>query len=163
MIPCTEKYIWYKKRRFPFVKRRFSLVLAIVLIFVGVIFYYNTVSDRIYNYGQKYAYTCSAEAVNAAVLTTLIDEVRYYDLINIEKDSDGNIILITANSYKINNLSREVEKNTTILLKEKIGKGIPIPSLTFSGIGLISGYGKSVNLKTARLASVICEFDNEFK
>ena len=146
MIQCTDKYIWYKKRRLCKGKRRFSLVLSILLLFFGIVFYYNAVAEQMFNYGQKYVCACSAEVSNTAVMATLVGGIEYNDFINIEKDNNGNIVLISANSYKINSLARQTEKMTATLLKEKIKNGIPIPIMAFSGLSIISGYGKSVNL-----------------
>jgi sporulation protein YunB len=96
------------------------------------------------------------------VLFSLNDKVKYDDLVNIEKNSVGDIVLLTANSHKINTLAHEIVKNSTLILDNELSKGVPIPIMAFSGIEALSGYGKVINVKFFSVSSVSCEFNSRF-
>ena len=163
MTECTSKNIWYVKKR----KKKSKILLKCILIIciiVGCTFYYRqVVSNNIYQICADYAYSYSTESVNKAVILALKDKINYDDLIDVEKDNDGKIFMLTANSLRINVISREVVNYASEILKENIDKGIPVPLLAFTGIGIISGYGGTINLKTASITSVTCEFYSKFQ
>ena len=162
MIECTENYIWYKKRKKKPFKRFFSFIL-ILLILITIILYYNLVIlKQIFSICADYTYTYSTESVNSAVLISLDDNIKYSDLDIVEKNSGGDIVLMTTNSLKVNSINREVASATSSLLKHKLSKGIPVPLLAFTGVSFLSGYGSNVNLKIINSVSVLCTFSSRF-
>lgn len=166
MIECTDSNIWYKKRpkhRRKKLKRCFIFILILFILFVNIKYYKNTVCTRIFEICNDYAYSYSCQAVNNAVLLKVSQNTEYSNLIFVEKNTDGNITLISTNSQKINDISRNIAKVTQQLLSSHMENGIPIPLLAFSGIDLLSGYGDIVMLKTANVVSVTCDFSSKFE
>lgn len=161
MIECTDNYIWYKKRKKKPFKRFFSIFLCFIILFSTIFYYRNLILKQIFNICQDYCYACSTDSVNNAVLLSL-DNVTYSELILIEKDNDGEIVMMTTNSLKINSINRKVADKTSSILKNKLSFGVPIPICAFTGISLFSGYGKKVNLKIINNVSVICNFSSTF-
>lgn len=164
MIEYCNENIWYKKRR---KKRTFKSYLSFVIIsaiFTSLFFYYkNVITTNIVNICYNYSYSYVTESVNKSISLSLNNSVNYNDLIYVEKDSVGEIVLLSANSYKINKLSKEIALSSEQILKEKISEGIPIPILAFSGINLISGMGREITYKSISISSVECKFDSDFE
>ena len=164
MIEYCNENIWYKKRR---KKRTFKSFLSFVIIsaiFTSLFFYYkNVITTNIVNICYNYSYSYVTESVNKSISLSLNNSVNYNDLIYVEKDSVGEIVLLSANSYKINKLSKEIALSSEQILKEKISEGIPIPILAFSGINLISGMGREITYKSISISSVECKFDSDFE
>ncbi|MBE7083688.1 MAG: hypothetical protein E7373_03690 [Clostridiales bacterium] len=162
MIECTSEFIWYKKKRLKKPKKLIAFFLTFLIIISIFVYYktivFNLIFDICVNYAEKY----SAQSVNDAVLISLSDGTKYSDLILIEKDSQGKVILMSANSIKVNLLSREIVNNTLALVEEKLQRGIPVPFMAFSGIGVLSGYGKTINYRELTISKVECEFDSQF-
>ena len=164
MIECSNDYIWYKKKRChrKKFKRWLSIFIVISLIIGAFLYYKNVVCDLIFRICSDYAYSYSTEAVNEAVLASLSDKTKYSELIIVEKNNAGDVILMTANSHKINLINKEVSESTAKVLKTKLKKGIPVPILAFTGIDFLSGYGNNLYIKTISISSVSCEFDSNF-
>lgn len=163
MIECTDKNIWYvKKRRFKN-KRRFVVLLILISVIFGYIYYHTLVCAEIFNFCVDYAYSYSTEAVNKTILNSVSDSVKYSDLVTVDKNVNGDITLMTVNSIKVNTLNKEIATATSNILKDKLKQGIPIPWLTFTGIGVLSGYGKTITFKTVSVSSVNCNFNSNFK
>ncbi len=164
MIEATSENVWYKKkkRRSKF-KRLFSFLIVFAIL-LGIYFYYSrAISEQIINICIDYAYAYSTDSVNKSVLDSLSNKVKYEDLINIEKNGDGDIILMSTNSYKVNLISKEVAEDTKKILERKMDEGTPVPLFAFTGISLLAGYGNPVVIKTLSVSSVVCDFDSEFK
>ena len=163
MIECTNKNIWYKKKRKKSAKRLFAFLLLLIISLSLMAYYRFLICTQIFKISSDYAYAYSTEAVNEAVLYSLSESVNYNDLMSVVRNNDGDIVLMSANSYKVNYISREITKTTSNILDRKLKGGIPIPLLAFSGIEILSAYGKEVNFKALNVSSVICDFSSEFK
>ena len=163
MIECTNQYIWYRKRK-RFLNKRFFAIFIVVLFFLGLLLYYRfVVINQIMSFCSNYTRSYCTESVNKAVSLSLSDGIKYSDLIKIEKNSGGDIVLMTTDSYKINVINREIAVNAEKILKEELKQGIPIPLMVFSGISVLSGYGVIVNFKTISVSSVNSSFSSTFE
>ena len=163
MIECTDEYIWKKKK----IKKRKSKIFSLIIILTVIVsvWAYNrfVVFELIVSFCEDYAYSCSADAVNEAVMQTLSNGVEYTDIINVEKNTQGDIVLVEANTVYINKINREIVAKTTKIMSDKIGLGVPIPLFSFSGISFLTGFGPKVNFKSVSIVSVTSNFSSEFK
>lgn len=163
MIECSDEFIWYKKHKKFSAKGFFCVVLSLIIL-SGIFLYYKFfVVINVYNFCEQFTKVYATEAINEAILDSLNDSLKYSELINVEKNNNGEIVLISANSYKINVASQEIVETTKRKLGNKLKKGVPIPMLAFSGLGVLSGYGKIIDFKTLSVTSVVCDFVSEFK
>ena len=163
MIECTESNIYYKKRKRKRIKRKFLAFFLIFIILFSCFFYYNKVIyNNLYKINSAYAYKCCTLTVNEVILFSLLDGVKYTDIISVEKNDNGDVSLITANTYKINLISQEIAQNSASALENKLDIGTPISILAFSGIGAISGFGREVYIKTLNVSSVVCKYNSKF-
>ena len=161
MIECSEKNIWYKRRRKP-LKRFFSFFLIILISSLTFYYYFKVVTNNIYEYSANYIYNFSTETLNEAILQSLNNSVQYDELVIIDKDSAGNIILITSNSIKFNQVARNVVAVAKKNLNNSLDKGVSIPFTSFLGLNYLSAYGRELNYKNLSVASVECDFVSNF-
>lgn len=162
MIECSDENIYYIKRR-KRKKKSFRLFLIFLIIFGVVLYFRLVVSSNVSNICSEYVYSYATESVNNAILSSLNNDLSYSNLINIEKNQSGEIVLMSTDSYKINYINRQIIDLTTKSLKNKLKKGIPIPILAFTGIELISGFGSEVNYKSVSISSVESNFESKFE
>ena len=163
MIECSCENIWYKSR--PKNKfRRFLVFLVVLTLVVGTVFYYKRcVSSQVFQICSDYSYAIATSAVNDAVLETFNEQSTYEDFITVSKNSLGEIEMLSTNTQKLNFISRNIVEYTDKELKNRLEQGVPVPILSFSGVGILSGYGRLVNMKIATVSSVSCDFLSEFK
>lgn len=159
MIEVCEEFIYKKKKR----KKSFKGFIAFFLLIV--IFLYNKffISKNVLNICSDYCYTYATSSVNTAILDVVTEnKFGYEDLVKIEKNQSNDIVLISADWVRVNAISRQIVKSTEQELLTKINKGIPVPWLTFTGIGLLSGLGREINFKFVTVSSVNCNFTSNF-
>lgn len=163
MIRCYAENIWYVKKKRK--KRKKFLVLFFIIFLISILFsYYRyVVSEHIISICVDYTNSFATEAVNNAVLISLKDEIKYSNLIFIEKNNSGDIVLMNTDSLKINTINREIATITQQNLKERLKIGIDIPVLAFSGISLLSGYGVTLNFNSISISEVVCNFSSKFQ
>ena len=170
MIECTDAYIYCetfnvknRKCRRNRVKR--FLIFIILVILCGYLFYHinGAVFNLVSEICEDYTYSTALSSINNAVMISLSDEIKYSDLISVEKNNDGEITLMIANAAKINSISRSVCENTEKILTEKLKDGIPVPVFAFTGIKLASGYGPAVQYDAITVVGVNSDFSGNFE
>ena len=163
MIECSSEYIYKKHKNRKKIKKRFFIFTILFCIILSMSFYYNrVVMKQVIAVCGDTVYAYSTQSVNKAISYTLVS-VKYNDLIIVEKNDLGDITMITTNSILINNITRETIAKINVIMSDIISKGIPIPILTFTGIPIVSGYGKTINYKSVTISSVEGFFRSEFK
>ena len=98
-----------------------------------------------------------------AISETVKDNYRYTDLINVYKNSEGNVSMITANSYKVNSLASNLADNVIYYLETNTKKGVDVPIGVFTGIRLLSGFGKKVSMPLITVTSVKCDIISQYE
>ena len=102
-------------------------------------------------------------AVNDAVFYTLSDELRYEDLVNVERDGQGEIVAVSANALKINKIARDTASISQSNLKNLSLNGIPIPLGALTGIEAFAGLGPQIPFRIIPVSSVTCDFSSAFE
>ncbi len=164
MIECTPNRIYkrkkYRKTRF----RRFKVFFLVFIILISLYLYYrNVVFSEIRKICIEQSRAYAAEAVNEGVLISLSDKINYNDIMHVEKNESGDVVMMSADTFKVNYINKSVAKNSELFLKDKLQKGVPIPLMAFSGISFLSGYGNAVDYKAVSVSSTTSKFVSEFK
>ena len=169
MIDCTDEYIYcetfnVKNRKCRRSRIKRFLIFIILVILCGYLFYHvnSAVFNLVAEICEDYTYSASLSSINKAIFTSLSEEIKYSDLIKIEKNNDGEIVLMSSDAVKINSISRAVCENTERLLTDKLKEGIPVPIFAFSCIKLASGYGPAVQYDAITVVGVNSDFSGEF-
>lgn len=152
-------------------KRRRKIVQKIVAIFTAMVIvalaialwvYWKSMTPTIFDIAQVQVKAQTTQAVNEAVLSVL-QGVDYADFVTVEKNSQNEVVLITANSNSVNQLAR----NASIVTQGKINtlfqQAISIPLGTLSGIPLLSQLGPDVNIVIDPVGTVQCSFVSHFE
>ncbi len=164
MIECTDEYLLKKNVKRKKRKNRFIRIIIFISVFsLFFAFEKHVVSKNVFNICSDTINAIALEEINDAVSISLENDFNYENVIKIEKNNLGDIVLISADNVKINTISRNIINLTKIGITNSIKGGIPVPWLSFLGIGLLSGYGKSVYIKTVNVVSVDCEFVSNFE
>lgn len=152
-----------KKRKKAIKKLLISLVFFVVLsIAFAFWMYWRSMTPTILDIAVVRVQSESTRAINEAVLSVFESGVSYSDLVTIEKNTDNEVVLLTANSVLSNSLAR----NTSLLVQAKINKlfenSIEIPIGTLSGVPLLNEMGPTVCIAVSPVGSVSCSFVSEF-
>ncbi len=150
-----------KKRR----KRKWLFVFLIILFVLITLFLYfqRNVTRVLVSVSEATMRASTTIAVNDAVYYTLSDEMRYEDLVNVEKDSAGNIVAVSANALKINKIARDTASISQSNLKNLSLNGIPVPLGALTGIEAFAGLGPSIKFRIIPVSSVSCDFSSAFE
>ncbi len=154
-----------KRYRSPKTKTRRRVVFALVAFFlIGlVVLVQVNVTNVLKSISEASMRSITTVAVNDAVYYTLSDQIRYEDLVTVDRGADGNIQAISANSFQINRIARDTAYMSQQNLKKMSEDGIEIPLGAFSGIEAWAGFGPRINIKIIPISNVECRFVSEFE
>ncbi len=144
-------------------RRLYILILLIfcVSVFLGFVFrrMENPFSDAFSSYASKAVNT----AVNKAIYDCISDDsISYNDLITLNQNSDGAVVSLTTNTFKVNNLKAKitecVDNNIRNLDREKLH----IKLGTSQNNIMLSAFGPTLKVKIKPYSSTITKFRDEF-
>ena len=158
MIECVEQNIYKRKK----IKNKSNIRLIIfILFFVLCLLYYRyVIANNIFNVIIHKTNSIIASKVNESILNLSIN--NDYDFTKIEKNEHGEIVLISLDSFLINQYSRKIVQSVELLVNYEIKKGVEIPLLAFTGIKAFSGYGKTIKYNVLEISTIDCEIKGEF-
>ncbi len=133
------------------------LIVASIATFCTV-YFRNNVVQTIMDSSIAQVRAIATNSVNVAASSVLNDGISYDELFEIEKDKDGKITMIKANSPKINKIAREIanlaQANLDALGTQELG----IAAGTFTGIALLTGLGPDITIKIVPIGTANCDF-----
>ncbi len=150
-------------------KHRIRLRTRIVLLAIPcaalilIVLFHRNATHIVKSVAEANMRSVTTVAVNDAIYYTLSDEVRYEDLIRIERDETGKISAITSNALQINRIARDVAYMSQQNLQTMSENGVEIPLGAFSGIGTLAGFGPKLRMKILPISNVACKFTSAFE
>ena len=145
-------------------KNIFAFLLVFLLaLLLGWGYFQKNVTRVLLSISEATMRASTTIAVNDAVYYTLSDEMRYDDLVSVTRNERGEIIAVSANALKINQIARDTASISQANLKNLSLNGIPVPLGALSGFEALAGVGPTVNFKIIPVSSVTCDFSSEFK
>ena len=102
------------------------------------------------------------EELNVAALEGMTG-VTYDDLFTLQKDANGKIQLIGANTPLVNELTRKIAEDAQRRTQARAEAGVEISAGTFSGVAFFSGAGGEVRFDVQPTGYVDVSFRSEFR
>ena len=153
-----------KKRKKVVKIASFVLILLLILsILVVLNTYWKSTLPTLLDITQAKISAQTVLVINQAVTTSFQDTDVFGDLISIQRDNDGNIILLTANSLQANKLARQTAIVSQQRLDQLAKEQIEVPFGTISGIPLFSEMGPEITITVTPIGAVNCTFTSTFE
>lgn len=113
--------------------------------------------------GEAKARQIATEAVNNAVKHKIADAVNYHDLISVQKDSQGRIVLMQPNIVRINQLASDTTLEINNALKGLSNEKFSIPIGQVLGSQLLANYGPHIKVSIYPIGTVKATVSDHFE
>lgn len=141
----------------------FCAMTLVVVVAIAVWIYWKSMAPTILDVAETRLKSETTRAINEALNIAITEGCVYSDFVTIERDSDNNVSMLTANSVKVNALARQM----AIVSQGKINAlsdfDVNIPLGTLSGVPLFSEKGPKVNITVSPIGTVNCTFTSTFE
>ena len=150
---------YYRKRR----KRKFILVCILLSLFLLFYTIETKAAPIILKAARNTSHSVAMEIIQKSIAEKFASvEIAYEDLMHIEKDNDGNIILIIPNSAQINQTVSAITLNIDEDLKEMSKQKIAVPLGTITGSKLFAGIGPDIKVSIKPIGAVHISVKDDF-
>lgn len=137
------------------------ILVLLVLVPFGII--ESNLQPTILAIAKAEAEQVAVRAIQNAVNEKVAKSVEYKDLIFIRTDNRGRVVLMQANTVKINSLAADtildIQKNLSMLE----GKVIPIPLGQVLKSQLLAAYGPKIKVKLVPIGTVKVKVADDFQ
>ncbi|WP_104371253.1 sporulation protein YunB [Desulfocucumis palustris] len=151
------------KRSNPY--KRMAMVMLLVAIPLALLWYADFVMrPALFEMARVRAVKIATEAIHRAVIKKVADSgVHYNDLINIHKDSRGKVVLMQADTIRLNQLSSGVTLTVQDELNKIRSEDIRIPIGQLSGIYALANLGPGIRISIMPVGTVKVDLNDKFE
>lgn len=156
------KYYALTLRQMSFKK---PFVFLFIFIFLLIVIFYtfsNKIRPAILKVSENSARNIAVKCTNDAVYKN-IENVKYENLVTINKDNNGKVTSLSANSLEINKLTTSITNDVEKNLQDYEEGKITLPLGIIFSENVVSGYGPKITLKTFPLGDVKGEIKSKFE
>lgn len=130
-------------------KKAVKLLIWLLIAAVSFLYYINVVRPLVLDIAEANVRAAAINSINKAALNIRSFDGFYGEYYNYEKNNEGEIVLITANTASINNMYLFAQKEIQDALNKLNGDTIEVPLGAFSGSAIFSALGPSVSINVS--------------
>jgi sporulation protein YunB len=144
---------------------RIILVLSIILIIFNILLYEfdKSVNSTIITIAEAEVKKKTVYIINKSVLNEYNNGFNYDSVVKVEKDSEGNIIMLKANTLEMNKIACEVAVQAQNELEKEGNIDIEIPLVYAFKNNVFSNIGPSVSIKAEPIGSIEAKYSSQFE
>ncbi|SHE53590.1 sporulation protein YunB [Clostridium fallax] len=137
----------------------------IISIFFSIFIYYldKNIMPSVLSIGDGEIKSLSTEIINKNILEVCTKEFDYGDIMKIEKDDEGNIVMVRADVVKLNIISSKLALEAQEDLKKIGAVGVKIPLSYVFNNSILGELGPKINVKMVPVGRVDIKYDTEFQ
>lgn len=149
-------------------RRWLRWAIALAVLACGLVLGFTVYLDRvlagtIQSFMNAQAQWTANRAIYQSILETVASEVRYTDVVRIEKDADQRVTLMQADVVKINRISAEATLKVQETMEKLAKERVSFPLGQILGIRLLAGIGPHVKLTMIPLGTARVEVVDSFE
>ncbi len=154
---------YYRKKKLPS-KLFILIIVAILIIFnLGIYFFNKIVFPSVLKISETMIKSKTIEKISEISIELFNDEFNYDEMIIINRDNEGNINLIQANTMKLNYLASKlsVECNKTLQSMGEVGMKVPLGWISKNSA--FYRLGPKINVKIEPMGNMNVIYESKFE
>ena len=152
----------YSRKKVKLPKKYVNIITIIVVALLTVFFLIKTITPVFNNLCQSEAKATATKIVNDTI-DDVMENYTYTDLVVINKDNDGKINSIHADTATLNKIVSNIATNIQKNIDSQENKDIYIRLGTFTGITFLSGRGPKVPIRISSIGNIDTNIKSEFE
>lgn len=135
----------------------------LIISIIGLIFFETRAKPVIIEVAVAQSENIASAIIENAIISVLYENgITYSSLVDIEKDEDGRVTTVKADTIKMNMLKSEIGSEISSEILETDSREISIPLGTIIGISALSGKGPKIKTTVTLTSNVTSTINNTF-
>ena len=155
---------YYTKRKsHKYVSFIFTIIVIIVILNTSIMIFEKRVMPSIIEIATIMAKTQTLEIINKKSVDILSQEFKYSEMIKIEKDNAGNIILMQADTIKLNYIAAELSTECNKELSDMKNATIKVPFGWLSDKSVVYSLGPKITMEIEPMGNISTTYESKFE
>lgn len=140
------------------------VIIAIFLLFNSILYFFDkNILPTVLSIGEEKLRREATSIINETALDIYSKDFDYKDMIITEKDNDGNITMLRADTVKLNYLSAKLvlASNNKIGELEEVGLKVPLGYMTKSLV--FYNLGPKINVDMTQIGNITSSYESVFE
>lgn len=151
---CHKHLIW----------KILAVLLILAILAIALMSYFKgNVIPIVMNLSEATVRTMGVNAINTATNQVLQQQLDYNEFVTIDKDKEGNIQAVQANTVAINKLGRQLANVSQAEIEKIKLTTIQLPLGAFTGSIVLSDYGPNIDIPLLPIGNVYSDFTSIFE
>ncbi|KLE16076.1 sporulation protein YunB [Clostridium sp. C8] len=139
-------------------------IIAICVLFNSILYFFDkNILPAVLTIGEEQLKREATEIINETALDIYSNQFDYSDMIIIEKDNDGNITMLRADTVKLNYLSSKL----ILASNDKFGKlqemGLEVPLGYMTKNLVFYNLGPKININMNQIGNITSSYESVFE
>lgn len=156
-----------KKSKIRFQLKHPKIIMVIIAIFVlfnSILYFFNkNILPAVLSIGEESLRREATTIINETALDIYSKDFNYNDIIVTEKDNEGNITMLRADTVKLNYLASKLilASNNKISDLEAVGLKVPLGYMTKNFV--FYNLGPKINIKMTQVGNITSSYESVFE
>lgn len=150
-----------------YLNRKFKIlfILFILLILFNILFFYfdRIVTTTILESSDAQARARVTEIINGVILEEFSKDFNYDEIIHIEKDNQGTITMVKADTLKMNKIASEIALSSQKKISSDSGITVSVPISYILKSTILSFYGPKIKIKMEPIGYIETKYTSDFE
>ncbi|NLP28044.1 MAG: sporulation protein YunB [Clostridia bacterium] len=139
------------------------LIILLVLINISLFVFDRSIMPTLLAVADGEMRSKAAVTINNCIIKEFGEDFNYEEIIKVEKDSEGNIVMLKADTMKLNRIACDVALSSQNELK-KIGQvGLELPLSYVAKNNILSGFGPNITVKMQPIGYIETKYVSNFE
>nr|WP_278184412.1 sporulation protein YunB [Clostridium cellulovorans] len=139
------------------------MVIVVVFLYQMFSIFDNIVVPNMLSVAEYEMKTKTVDVINEVILEECSESFKYDEVINIDKDKNDNIVMLKADTIKLNKIAVSVSLKAQDKIKELGAIGVSVPLGYVTQNSFVSNYGPNIKIKMKPIGSVETKYISEFE
>ncbi|WP_294353765.1 sporulation protein YunB [uncultured Clostridium sp.] len=155
---------YYVKPRKSKVKPYILVIIAILIIFNLFLYIFDSrVLPNVLIKSESMVQAKAEDIINTTSMNIFNEKFNYGEMIIINKDNEGNINLIQANTVRLNELSSRISLKCNEELQKMGEVGIDVPVGWLTEKSIFYNLGPKINVKVEPIGNISINYESKFE
>lgn len=145
----------------PLFSNKIKIIVIFIIAILTVVFMLRAINPIIDDLCMDKAKNLATKISNEQA-TNVMNKYKYEDFVNVERDSNGNIVMIQTNAKNVNEVISDIPNKIVEELEKQAENYISIHLGSVFGNKLLANLGPELKIKIENIGNVTTKLESEF-